>query len=60
MYTSNIESAESEYVTEFEKNDKQHVSGATQSELVLYKVRDVGLDLKLDDEKIYDFQWRND
>ena len=38
MCTSYIESTESKNVTEFEKNDKHHVSGVNQSELVLYKL----------------------
>ena len=56
MCTSDTESIEGKHVTEFGKNDKQYVSGVTQSGLVLYKIRDVELDVNLDNEKIYNFQ----
>jgi len=56
VFTSDVESMEGKYVTEFGKNGKQYVSGVTQSGLVLYKIRDVELDVNLDDEKIYNFQ----
>ena len=38
MCTLDVESIEGKYVTEFGKNDKQYVSGVTQSGLVYTKL----------------------